>query len=1754
MPERFRNLLFSFGLFGFALLANSAFSQDFADQHWYFGNNNIAVEFTRPLNVPELITDHKLPPFNVRGNATANKPETGDLLFYTDGLNVYDATYGTMDGISLVDKLDADINKNQSVAIASAPGNNDLYYIFTNTPSGAIHMSQVDMTSNGNAIALQPPLGRVLLPMNELIASSTANASDAMLVVPNATNTGYWLITLDQGTSDYKVLGIDSATPGTWIENTYSLGANMDASHIAFNADSLQIAVAPKSSSVNIQILNIDLTTGVLTFNRELLNTGNADFATEAVFDVEWSADGSKLYYARYGDQAGSIGNVMQVDMGAPPSASPVSVLPMPVFGSYGLQLGPDGNLYHLYQENNAGDPFLIGRLLDADSIASLTTYEPALENNQDFNSFQFPAFLPPRDPQLSVDFSFAGTCANAPTAFFPQITPAPTAVLWDFGDGNMSTDLAPFNTYTAGSTYSVTLTAILNGQPLQINKPVTITDFQVQLTLPQDTVACQCELPKYGPTCDQFEVTVQVQNDPGTLTYTWSTGESGMTLHPDSAGYYYVVATDGICSTYAGVYVQEYDTTIPGIAPDQRSNVWYFGENAGIDFNTTPAVALTDGAMDAMEGCTAVSDRNGQVIFYTDGDVLFDRTHTQIDSGLGGTPNATGPAAQSVIAVGVPNDETLFYIFTTQSTDPSSPNYEFNYSLFDLKENNGFGGVIEKNVTLFTKSTERVAATPNWAVIHEYGNNNFRAYPITAAGIGSPVVSSIGEDYSALTADNGKGYMKFSAGATKLAVAVVENDGVNPSNNYLDLFDFDNTTGTFTDFGRADLDADGASGTVYGVEFSPGGNKVYATVKSGAGSQIMEYRANYVDSMHVYSPIMTDGGELGAIQLGPDGQMYVTSEGVSNLGLINVQEDTLQTSTYTASGFNLAGRNGHLGLPNFVQQTGTAGFSPGISVSTPVCIGDPVFLAANVTSSIDSAEWQITDPTGAIIFTSDQLADTVTLNTPGDHIVALLLHNRCLDPINSFSEIVTVNPPPQNSDLPLSTFLCGTTTTLPVYNSPPANITDLDFLWSTGESTASIDVTLPGTYSVTITDRTSGCTNSADVFVGPPIPVDLGPDQTICENDVLTLDSQVNADTYVWSVNGMPQPGTRFFDFGALALSGGNYTVQVDATIDLGGSIGPCTVSDQAIITINPSPVFTAVEGMQANCGATDGAISVDIPGNGSFDYAVASESGTIAAPVVGFIINNIPPGVNALTLTNTVTGCSQIANVAVTSPTTFSIDAAVPNDETCAGSDGSIDYTVGGIVGSFVATATDVTNAANTFTGTGNGAGNYSVTGIPAGDYTLQIQEDAAPNCIEIWIGNPPTAPPVAQTLTIGTPPDSDLQVSQNPVLSCGLSADLSASVTSLDVTPEWSLDGINFNPIGTAFTTLGSSTVTVRAAATATPTCEATQDIEVVVTPTPTVSITRDESDICNGLVTLTATGDGGYATAQLGYRWSNGASTASIVVSQSGNYTVNTYHTINQSCYVEATENVTLPTPFTVVLSSTLACDDGQPFTLTATPNGQTNNNLDWSWFLNGAELGLTTSSIVGLDEGLYEVVAEDQSGCTANATLQINRIPLTPTNLSSAPVFCPDDGSITLDAGSNFVSYLWSDGSTNQTLEVVSGGLYSIEATNNFGCVTNDQSEVIEDCIPKVSGPNAFRPGGLNNTYSLFTQYVDTFEIFIFDQWGEMVYHSDDKAFAWDGVYNNELLPAGQYSWVVRYTSSFRDRGTIEEYGGVVLLR
>jgi len=49
-------------------------------------------------------------------------------------------------------------------------------------------------------------------------------------------------------------------------------------------------------------------------------------------------------------------------------------------------------------------------------------------------------------------------------------------------------------------------------------------------------------------------------------------------------------------------------------------SNTWYFGNRAGLDFNTSPPTALSDGQLNTQEGIATVSNNNGELLFYMDG------------------------------------------------------------------------------------------------------------------------------------------------------------------------------------------------------------------------------------------------------------------------------------------------------------------------------------------------------------------------------------------------------------------------------------------------------------------------------------------------------------------------------------------------------------------------------------------------------------------------------------------------------------------------------------------------------------------------------------------------------------------------------------------------------------------------------------------------------------------------------------------------------------------------------------------------------------------------------------------------------------------------------------------------------------------------------------------------------------------------------------------------------------------------------
>lgn len=78
---------------------------------------------------------------------------------------------------------------------------------------------------------------------------------------------------------------------------------------------------------------------------------------------------------------------------------------------------------------------------------------------------------------------------------------------------------------------------------------------------------------------------------------------------------------------------------------------------------------------------------------------------------------------------------------------------------------------------------------------------------------------------------------------------------------------------------------------------------------------------------------------------------------------------------------------------------------------------------------------------------------------------------------------------------------------------------------------------------------------------------------------------------------------------------------------------------------------------------------------------------------------------------------------------------------------------------------------------------------------------------------------------------------------------------------------------------------------------------------------------------------------------------------------------------------------------------------------------------------------------------YTVTATDAaSGCTTSNTVTVTPTPSSSIDLGNDTTICPG-ASLTLDAGVGFDSYLWNDGSTDQTLTVNSAGDYSVEATN-----------------------------------------------------------------------------------------------------------
>ncbi|WP_165454412.1 T9SS type B sorting domain-containing protein [Hyunsoonleella pacifica] len=416
------------------------------------------------------------------------------------------------------------------------------------------------------------------------------------------------------------------------------------------------------------------------------------------------------------------------------------------------------------------------------------------------------------------------------------------------------------------------------------------------------------------------------------------------------------------------------------------HSNHWYFGERAGLFFNlqNNPEV-LTDGAMIASNACAAISDKDGNLLFYTNGTNVWNRNHSIMINGvLAGTLGMGGPIITeppvllNTIIIPITNQEGLYYVFTITSANG------LRYSIVDMNRDGGLGEVVLKNENLLNRlGVGKITAVHHadgksiWLLTTRKNENDdytsFYAYKIAENGdIDSPVITD-GLGYNGLQI----GQMKFSPNGRKVACANYRPQSVS---DHLMVFDFNPESGVVSN--KKNLLTSFVFFEVvsaFGVEFSNDSKYLYASLirqgmlgNDGSGFQPDEERKNllyqydisnfnpqqYSTSLHEEFSDLT----AGSLQLAKNGKIYRAlpvsqNIGTSFLGEVNNPEILGVQANYRHNSINLRSGESRLGLPTFIQSY----FRTRI-LAESACLGEPIPMEVDTYGEITEAVWDFGD------------------------------------------------------------------------------------------------------------------------------------------------------------------------------------------------------------------------------------------------------------------------------------------------------------------------------------------------------------------------------------------------------------------------------------------------------------------------------------------------------------------------------------------------------------------------------------------------------------------------------------------------------------------------------------------------------------------------------------------------------------------------------------------------------------------------
>src|SRR5664280_93002 len=522
------------------------------------------------------------------------------------------------------------------------------------------------------------------------------------------------------------------------------------------------------------------------------------------------------------------------------------------------------------------------------------------------------------------------------------------------------------------------------------------------------------------------------------------------------------------------------------------------------------------------------------------------------------------------------------------------------------------------------------------------------------------------------------------------------------------------------------------------------------------------------------------------------------------------------------------------------VKVTNASGCLSAASAATIVTVNalpaTPTITAGGPTTFCAGGSVTLTSsPEATYLWSNGATTQSINITTAGSYSVRVKNASGCQSAA-AVATIVTVNALPPTPTITASgptTFCAGGSVTL----TSSAGST---YLWSTGATTPTINVTIGGIYTVRVTNA-NGCQSEQSVATvvtvnalpATPTIIAGGP-VTFCAGGNVTLTSSAGT-SYLWS-NGATTLSIN-------VTTSGSYTVQVKNASGCQSAASAATV-----VTVNALPITPTITASGPTTFCAGGSVtltssagtsylwsdgettqSINVTASGSYSVQVTNASGCQSAPSVAKVVT-----VNAIPVTPTITAGG---------PTTF-----------CTG--GSV----------------TLTSSAGTNYLWSNGATTQSINVSAAGSYTVRVIN--ASGC------QSPLS--VATDVTVDALPATPTITADGPTTFCA------GGTVTLSSSPEtsylWSngetASSININATG-------NYTVKVTNASGCQSAASIAKSITVNALPlTPTITA-GGSTTFCDGSsVTLSS-------SAGSTYLWSNGASTASINITTSGSYTAVSY---------------------------------------------------------------------------------------------------------------------------------------------------------------------------------------------------------------------------------------------------------------------